>query len=195
MGSPDGNRKMLSRVRACSRNRNHSFMRSIVLAVVVSLLGSSLHSQAIPAMTDSASTWTRALSGPWTCAGAFANGKALAADIVFTPALGGRWLSYHHQDRDPGRYEATALLGPALRDSAMVATMIFDNFGGHRRFLPSASATGEITLVRDTTESGSRLERFTFRPRPDGTLWFGWEVGRGGAWVLGDSLSCNKGDR
>lgn len=167
-------------------------MRSIIVAAAVSMLATALHAQANPALSDSSSTWARALSGQWSCAGAFANGKPLAADVGFTQSLGGRWLSYHHQDRAPGRYEATALLGPAFRDSAMVATMIFDNFGGHRRFQPSASSSGEITLLRDTTEAGARLERFTFRPRPDGTLWFGWEVGHGGAWLLGDSLSCRK---
>lgn len=71
--------------------------------------------------------------------------------------------------------------------------MLYDNFGGHRRFLAMASATREITLSRDTTEPGARVERFTFRPRPDGTLWFAWEVQRGGTWALGDSLSCRHG--
>lgn len=142
---------------------------------------------------DSSSRWVAPLAGAWSCAGAFSNGKPLAADVVLSPALGGRWLSYHHQDRAPGRYEATALLGPALRDSALVTTTIYDNFGGHRRFIPSAAADNTITLVRDTTENGARLERFTFRPRVDGTLWFGWEIGRNGQWFLGDSLSCKRG--
>ena len=174
------------------QHSDYNVMRSIVLAAAISLAATSLHAQANSVLSDSASSWARALSGQWSCAGAFSNGKPLAADVGFTPALGGRWLSYHHQDRAPGRYEATALLGPAFRDSAMVASVIFDNFGGHRRFLPAAASTGEVTLVRDTTEAGARLERFTFRPRPDSTLWFGWEIGRGGTWLLGDSLSCRR---
>lgn len=140
---------------------------------------------------DSGSTWSRALEGAWSCAGAFANGKSLAADLTFTRVLGGRWLSYHHKDRPPGQYEASSLWGPAQRDTAMTPTLLFDNFGGHRRFLPAAAGT-EVVLTRDSTDAGARVERFTFRRRADGTLWFAWEVGRQGAWALGDSLSCSR---
>lgn len=72
----------------------------------------------------------------------------------------------------------------------MVATILYDNFGGHRRFTTTVAPTGQLTLLRDTTEAGAHLERFTFRPREDGSLWFGWEVFRQTAWILGDSLSC-----
>lgn len=153
-----------------------------------------LAAQAIPAgTTDSVSGWAHLLTGPWGCSGAFASGRPLAADIVFAAALNAHWLEYHHRDRAPGRYEATALLGPALADSTVVPTVLYDNFGGHRRFGVTTSPTGEVILARDTTEKGARVERFTFRPRADGTLWFGWEVQRDGGWALGDSLSCRRG--
>lgn len=102
-------------------------------------------------------------------------------------------MEYHHRDRPPGQYEAISLWGPALRDSALATSVLYDNFGGHRRFLSTYSSSGEVTLVRDTTEAGARVERFTFRPRADGTLWFAWQVLRGGTWALGDSLSCRRG--
>jgi hypothetical protein len=133
--------------------------------------------------------WSKALAGNWSCSGAFASGKPLAADVSFTPSLNGRWLTYHHQDRAPGRYEASATLGPASRDTTIAPVTIYDNFGGNRRFLPTLAGT-ELVLLRDTTEVGARLERFTFRPRGAGGLWFAWELARNGAWVLGDSLAC-----
>ena len=166
-----------------------------LLLFALSTLGATNVSAQAPAAgtSDSLSGWARALQGGWGCAGAFASGKPLAADITFTPVLRTHWVEYHHRDRAPGQYEATALLGPALRDSALVPVVLYDDFGGHRRFRASAAPSGEITLARDSTEAGARVERFTFRPRPDGTLWFGWEVQRDGTWVLGDSLSCRRG--
>lgn len=157
----------------------------VSLIIPVSLAGQS------SAKPDSSATWSRALEGSWSCAGAFASGKTLAADLNFTRVLGGRWLSYHHKDRPPGQYEATSLWGPAQWDTTMSPTLLYDNFGGHRRFFPGSTGS-EVVLTRDTTDAGARLERFTFRPRPDGTLWFAWEVSRQGAWALGDSLSCSR---
>lgn len=133
------------------------------------------------------------LSGRWSCAGAFGSGKPLAADIEFTPVLAGRWVQYHHLDRAPGRYEASALLGPATFDSTLVPTTLFDNFGGHRRFQLTQSPENRITLLRDMSDPGARVERFVFEPRSQAQLWFAWEVQRDGAWVLGDSLQCRRG--
>ena len=164
---------------------------SLTLAVLA-LVPAALTAQS-PTNPDSSSAWAHALRGTWSCAGAFVSGKPLAADITFSPILRGQWLEYHHLDRPPGQYEATGLWGPALHDSSLGATTLHDNFGGHRRFLAAVSQPGAVTLTRDTTEAGARLERFTFRPRPDGTLWFAWEVQRGGVWALGDSLSCRRG--
>jgi hypothetical protein len=139
---------------------------------------------------DSTSTWAGFFAGRWSCAGAFANGQPLAADLEFSPVLAGRWLEYHHKDRPPGRYEARALWGPAERDTALATTALFDNFGGRRAFFVRAAHDSGVTLARDTSEPGARAERFRFQPRGAAAFWFAWEVQRAGAWALGDSLAC-----
>ncbi len=139
---------------------------------------------------DSLRPWARGLIGRWSCAGAFSNGKALAADVEFTSILGGRWLEYHHKDRAPGSYEALAILGPARRDTALEATTLHDIGGGARRFLLSAGDSG-VMLDRDTTQRGARVERFRFVLRGTHALWFAWEIGAGGRWAIGDSLGCS----
>ncbi len=173
---------------------------TLLLAVTAGLISPSLrhHRSGAPsagraAPSDSASAWAGALLGRWSCAGAFASGPAPAAELQYRPVLGGQWLAYHHADRPPGRYEATALLGPAIPDSALVSTVLYDDFGGHRRFEVRETPGHGVQLSRDTTEAGARAERFSFLPRADGTLWFAWEVQRSGAWALGDSLACARG--
>jgi hypothetical protein len=142
---------------------------------------------------DSTSAWAGFFAGKWSCEGAFANGRPLAADLEFTPMLAGRWLEYHHKDRPPGRYEARALWGPAQRDTGLAVTALHDNFGGRRTFLVTAPRDSGVTLARDTREPGAQTERFRFVPRGAAAFWFVWEVQRGGAWTLGDSLGCTRG--
>lgn len=108
--------------------------------------------------------------------------------------LGYRWLEYHHRDRAPGAYEAIALLGPAGQSDDLRPTYLFDNFGGRRAFLTTILPDSTLILLRDTMETGARVERFTFRPHTAASFRFAWEVKRPGVegWTIGDSLSCTR---
>jgi hypothetical protein len=147
-----------------------------------------------PHQADSTAAWARYFAGRWGCAGGFPSGKLLRADVVFTPRLGGRWLEYHHTDRAPGRYEALALWGPAVGASQTVQNVLYDNFGGQRRFASDGWRNGALVFVRDSAEAGAREERFIFRERSESTFWFAWEVRRPNvpAWAVGDSLTCAR---
>ena len=50
-------------------------------------------------------------TGNWSCAGKFASGKTIEADVNFTPELDGKWLLYRHTDRPPGPFKALSLWG------------------------------------------------------------------------------------
>jgi hypothetical protein len=158
-------------------------LRSFLLAALAALAGGPT-----PA--------SRFFAGPWNCRGAFASGRPIAAEVTFTPVLGGRWLEYHHVDAAPGRYEALALW-PGADTASPQPVVLYDNGGGHRRFIGSGWATDTVRLIRDSTDPGAHAERFTFRATSDSSYWFGWEIQRapGAPWVLGDSLSCRRGIR
>lgn len=72
------------------------------------------------------------LAGDWSGAGAFASGKAIAADVSFRPVAGGAWLAYSHADRPPGRYRADGTWG-YTRSGAFIMTL-HDSGGGARVF-------------------------------------------------------------
>jgi hypothetical protein len=46
--------------------------------------------------------------------------------------------------------------------------------------------------VRVAGPPASSIDRFTYRRVNDSTFWFGWELGRGGMWAVGDSLTCRR---
>src|ERR1043166_7188859 len=92
-----------------------SFAAALLLALAMTGATTLSAQAASAAASDSVSGWARALLGRWGCAGAFASGRPLAADVSFTLGLHGHWLEYHHTDPAPGQYQASAFLGAGLR--------------------------------------------------------------------------------
>jgi len=133
-------------------------------------------------------------AGRWMCVGGNPAGRTLVADVVFTPRMQDHWIESHHIDRPPGRYESTSLWSLASPPAGGLATVVYDNFGGSRRFGSRGFVDGTIVWTRDTTESDSRLETFTYRRTSDSVYWYAWHVRRtpGAAPVLGDSATCRR---
>jgi hypothetical protein len=134
------------------------------------------------------------LVGFWECRGGTPSGRTLASEVKFTSLLGKRWLESSHVDVPPAPYSSLALWPVALADSSASATVVYDNFGGARRFLLNGWTPDSVVLVRDTTERGARLETFTYRRVAPDSYWYAWHVRRGasGAPVLGDSATCKR---
>jgi hypothetical protein len=144
--------------------------------------------------TDSVAPLARFLVGAWTCRGGTPAGRTLSSDVRFGAVLGDRWLEVAHLDVPPGRYSSLALWPLAPADSAPLTTVVYDNFGGARRFLLDGWKSDSVVLVRDTTERGARGERFTYRRVSPNSYWYAWHVRRAasGPEVLGDSATCTR---
>jgi hypothetical protein len=177
-------------------------MRSGVLATLTALValhaGSpAAHSSLIAhrvftARTDSVSPLARFFDGAWHCRGGTPAGKAMEADVMFALSLDSRWLKSEHVDMPPGRYRSVQLW-LADSNSARLTTTIYDNFGGARTFF-GTWGSDSIVWVRDTSETGTRLERFTYTRTSENSYWYAWHVRRvdGAPVVLGDSATCRR---
>jgi hypothetical protein len=138
-----------------------------------------------------------ALRGRWSCAGGFANGRALAADLSFTPAMNGKLLRFRDADHAPSSYvqEATGGLSAARHQIVSLA------FAAGSKNAPPEPAlyvarswtARSLTLVADTLESPPWApNRFTYTVNGRNGLKMVWEVERNGAWRMGDTLSCHR---
>ena len=143
---------------------------------------------------DPVPSLARFLTGTWACRGGTPAGRTLDSEVRFATSLGDRWLQSSHVDVQPGRYSSLALLPLVPADSTPLATVVYDNAGGARRFLLGGWTADSIVLVRDTTERGARRERFTYRRTSPDSYWYAWHVRRdaSGPEVLGDSATCSR---
>ena len=141
--------------------------------------------------TDTIPAPYRFFVGRWSCSGGSPSGRALSADVAFSPQLDGRFIQMHHRDRPPGRYESLALWPVTAQP---FQTVVHDDFGGMRRFSGSVSSAGAVLLQRDTLEQGARPESFSYEPLTDSTYLYSWHVRRapGQPLVLGDSAVCRR---
>jgi hypothetical protein len=141
---------------------------------------------------DSLPALARFLEGVWRCRGGTPAGKVLESDVTFGSTLDAHWVKSEHVDIPPGRYRSLALW-PADTTGREVVTTIYDNFGGARRFAGSWS-DDSIVWRRDTSETGARPERFTYRRTSVDTYWYAWHVRRGAGlpMTLGDSATCRR---
>jgi hypothetical protein len=133
------------------------------------------------------------LAGRWGCAGEFASGRKLEADLAFTPQLDGKWLEFRHADRAPGRFQSIAHWGTDPATGTLVS-LLFDVGGGVRLFTAPAGWTGRA-VVFETAQllaPPRGRERFTYRAESDTALRVTWEVSRDGEWRMGDWLLCTK---
>jgi hypothetical protein len=141
---------------------------------------------------DTVPPLARFLEGRWHCRGGTPAGRVLESDVAFAMSLGARWLSSEHTDVPPGPYHAFSLWPTDTAHRALAST-VYDNFGGARRFF-GAWGTDSIVWLRDTTEGGARLESFTYRRTSANAYWYAWHVRRanGAPVALGDSATCRR---
>jgi hypothetical protein len=129
-------------------------------------------------------------SGSWKGAGAFANGKKIAASVSFHLALDSTWLVCEHRDNPPNSYAADLYWGVDAATGKFVA-YAFDNFHGHREFVSAGWVDGKLELKRPTEApgAGKYYERFVYQRATEASFRMRYEVSRDGEkWQLGDSL-------
>jgi hypothetical protein len=169
----------------------------LLLAATVGWLGSEAEIGAgartpVHPPPDSLPPLARFLVGTWRCNGGTPAGRVLTSEVHFSTTLGDHFLESTHRDDPPGRYMSTSLW--PTKSGTPLSTVIYDNFGGSRRFSTGAWSPDSLTWVRDTTEADARMETFTYRRVDDSRYWYGWHVRRapGAPMVLGDSATCNR---
>lgn len=176
-------------------------MRALICLVATVAIGSTTSDNAVarvPGMAVSTPADTASplmfFSGHWSCAGGTPAGRVLLADVLFTPTMNAHWLESRHVDRPPGRYESISLWSLDPSSDSATGTVVYDNFGGARRFTSRVPIAGTVVWTRDTTEAGARMETFTYRRVSDSTYWYAWHVRRepGKPIVLGDSATCRR---
>lgn len=147
----------------------------------------------VSVVADSVPSLARFLAGNWRCAGGTPSGRVLIADVEFTAVLGDRFIQSGHRDQPPGRYMSLALW-PTDTAQRRQATVVYDSFGGHRRFFADRWEADSIVWVRDTTEEQARMETFTYKRTGPDAYWYAWHVRRAadGPFVLGDSATCRR---
>ena len=170
-------------------------MLVVVLLVLAQCASVAAADQPAANTPEAAKQFFVALSGQWSCTGAFANGKPLAADIAFTPKSDGRVLLYHHQDRAPTNFIQDALWGPDAANHALVSLAFAGNpqVLAPQLFVAEAwSATSVVFEAKALTSPPFAPNRFTYRLDDANTLKMIWEVQRQGAWTMGDQLTCKR---
>lgn len=133
------------------------------------------------------------LNGSWKCAGGTPSGRVMNADVSFVTTLGDRFLESTHRDQPPGQYMSMGLW-PTDTKAHSIATVVYDNVGGSRRFAAVGWGVDSVVWVRDTTEASARMETFTYRRVSANKYWYAWHVRPAATApvVLGDSATCTR---
>jgi len=167
--------------------RMKKIMKVVVFALVMlSAIGGYAQQAAVdPAMI-------KFFVGSWGCAGEFANGKKIEADVSFASELEGKWLLYRHEDRPPGRFKATALWGVDQGSGKLISVME-DNFGNARLFTSEGWKNGLVTFTRaEFLDQKINQERFRYERQSDNGFKMTYERLVDAQWKMGDFIVCTR---
>jgi hypothetical protein len=130
--------------------------------------------------------------GNWSCAGEFASGKKIEADVSFAPELDGKWLLYRHSDRPPGPFKALSLWGMDQPSGTLVSVME-DNFGNARLFTSDGWKDGSVTFSRAALlDQKISQERFRYERQSTDSFKMTYERLVDGQWKMGDFIACTR---
>jgi len=164
--------------------------RSVKSTLFVLVIASAIFCPAQQPATDPA--MIKFFGGNWSCAGEFANGNKIEADVSFAPELDGKWLLYRHADRPPGLFKALALWGVDQPSGSLVAVME-DNFGNARLFTSDGWKDGSVTFNRATIlDQKITQERFRYERQSADSFKMTYERSVGGKWKMGDFIVCGR---
>jgi len=175
-------------------------MTKLSLPTLVVLIAATSAGAQAPPVADSIATRASALfghlSGRWSCAGGFARGGPLEADLTFTSVADGRALTFVHADRPPNIYwqsaswsldDAGRIVSLSVAGSSKIRT------GTASLFIATAWNESSLTLVADTVKTPPFApNQFTYSLTGGNDLKMVWEVTRNGSRAVGDSLLCRR---
>jgi hypothetical protein len=136
-----------------------------------------------------------AVTGDWSCTGAFADGRPLAADLSFVADLNGRIVRYIHRDQPPNGFVEEAMWGPDAAHAQLVSIAFLGNTAGLSPALFVAKTWSARSVVFESatlTSPPFAPNRFTYTVDDPKGLTMIWEVQRNGSWVIGDRLDCTR---
>ncbi len=137
-------------------------------------------------------TMIKFFGGNWSCAGKFASGKKIEAEVSFTPELDGKWLLYRHSDRPPGPFKALTQWGGDQPSGSLVSVME-DNFGNARLFTSDGWKDGSVTFSRAAIlDQKISQERFRYERQSDDSFKMTYERSADGEWKMGDFIVCTR---
>jgi len=125
--------------------------------------------------------------GAWQCAGAFANGRPIEADLRVDRALDGGWLVIHHDDRPPNKYHA--LLEWHAGATGWVAS-VQDSSGGLRSF--RSTGWDGAQLVWDRSDAAVADQRLAYHRLDPGRFEVSYAVRARDGWQTVDRLTCTR---
>ena len=146
---------------------------------------------------EEARTFFASVSGAWTCAGQFADGRPLVADLRFTPIMEGNAVVYEHTDKDKTTFQSVGMWSYDDRLSAPV----FLRFSGKQGTQRSSAAMfigGDVTdsslvfTADDLAGPPWKPNRFLWELSDDDVLKMTWEVEKDGQMSFGDRISCER---
>lgn len=131
-------------------------------------------------------------AGSWGCAGEFASGKKIEADVGFAPELDGKWLLYRHEDRPPGQFKAMAMWGVDQASVKLISVME-DNFSNARLFTSDGWKDGGVTFTRaEFLVQKINQERFRYERQSESTFKMTYERLVDAQWKMGDFIICTR---
>jgi hypothetical protein len=168
-------------------------MTTCEVAQLILISAASLAAQAPP----SPANLFRAIKGNWSCAGGFARGGALSADLAFQLIGDGHAVSFTHIDRSPGLYWQHAVWAAEPKTGHIISVGIAgakaDFTGTPVSFAATNWSATDVMLVADTSRGPTSVpNRFEYSLLREDSLKMRWEILRNGAWMLGDSLLCAR---
>jgi hypothetical protein len=172
----------------------HAIVMILVIAISRSAETIALQTNGTPDLGEATRFFTDVV-GQWACAGSFADGRPLAADLSFVATMDGRAVRYVHRDRAPNRFVEEATWGPDTANHQLVSVAFM---GSAETLIPALfvstqwSARSVILESRPLTSPPFATNRFTYTLEAPNTLRVVWEVLRAGNWTVGDALRCTR---
>jgi len=164
-------------------------MKNLILIIALTLFSFNILAQQATQKKPDAEL-LQFFAGKWTGDGKFFNDKPIAADLDFSVALDGSWLTHTHTDKAPNNYKATSWWGVDPISGEFVA-YIFDNFGGQRKFTSNGWQNGKLILTTQqlNAKGETSWQHFVYEKLSEASFKMTYEVSKDGTtWRMVDYL-------